>query len=203
MSPGATSGRRPGRPTAGQAPLTVDRILTTALAFVDEHGLEKLSMRRLARELDVDPMSIYHHLPSKAAVVCGLVERVFTQIRLPAPDDSDWTEQVRDWVHAYYELTRTHPHLVLKMVSDPAAVIRAGELIGEPLQASLAQAGLPPDKIDACEAMIVDYVNGYALAEIAHSRPYAGQTMSSAGLDSGLDVMLLGIQALAAQITPR
>ena len=187
-----------GRPPAGQATLTVDRILDTALEIVDGQSLEALSMRRLARELEVDPMSIYHHLPNKAAVISGLVERVFNQMRLPNRKHGDWTTQARGWVHAYHELTRAHPHLVLQIVSDPAAVAVAGEMIDPPLQNALAQAGLPAEKIDPCADMLVDYVNGYALAEVAQQHPCTAEPLSQTGFDTGLDVMMLGIQTLAS-----
>ena len=60
-------GRRLGRPKAGQELLTRERILDAALRLVDEQGMAALSMRRLAAELGVDPMALYHHLPGKAA----------------------------------------------------------------------------------------------------------------------------------------
>ena len=66
--------RRAGRPRTGEEPLTRERILSTALSMVDEEGIEALSMRRLARELGVDPMAIYHHLPNKRALLSGLIE---------------------------------------------------------------------------------------------------------------------------------
>lgn len=192
--------RRAGRPAAGQGVLTVDRILAAALELVDEHGLDALSMRRLARRLDVDPMSIYHHLPNKAAVISGLVELVFSQMQPPETGDDDWAEQVRAWVHAYHDLTRAHPHLVLQIVTDPAAVSRAAQLINEPLHTALTRAGLPSAKIAGCAGMFVDYVNGFALAEVGPP-PAAGQSAAPAGFDTGLDIMLLGVRALAAKTT--
>ncbi len=66
--------RRTGRPKAGEEPLTRGRILKMALSLVDEHGMEALSMRRLAKELGVDPMAIYHHVPGKRALLTGLIE---------------------------------------------------------------------------------------------------------------------------------
>ena len=53
-------GRRPGRPRAGNEKLTRERILRAALQLVDDHGVDALSMRRLAADLGVDPMAIYH-----------------------------------------------------------------------------------------------------------------------------------------------
>ena len=173
----------------------MDRILATALDLVDGSGIEALSMRRLAAKLGVDPMAIYHHLPNKAAVISGLVQMVFSQMQLPASTGGDWAQQVRAWVHAYRDLTRAHPHLVLQIVTDPVSVSQAAEMISEPLHAALMAAGVPAAKIPACAGLLVDYVNGFSLAD-AGPRPQGGP--SQAEFDTGLDVIILGLQALAA-----
>lgn len=193
-------GRKRGRPAADQAGLTADRILTTALALVDEQGLEALTMRGLARELGVDPMSIYHHLPNKAAVVSGLVELVFSRMESPEAVPGDWAEQVRAWVNAYRDLTRRHPRLVLQIVTDPVAVAQAARMISGPLHAALTSAGVPEGKIDACAGMFVDFANGFALAGLeppVSVSVSAGKTAPS-HFDIGMDVMILGLRALAA-----
>ncbi|MFB8354209.1 TetR/AcrR family transcriptional regulator [Streptomyces niveus] len=191
-------GRKRGRPAADQAGLTADRILTTALALVDEQGLDALSMRRLARELGVDPMSIYHHLPNKAAVVSGLVELVFSRPLLPQAPPDDWAEQVRAWVNAYRDLTRRHPRLVLQIVTDPVAVAQAAEMINGPLHAALTSAGVPADKVDACAGMFVDFANGFALAELEPPSPAQAARPPQSHFDIGMDVMILGVRALTA-----
>jgi AcrR family transcriptional regulator len=56
------------------------------LKLVDEVGIDALTMRRLGTELGVNPMSIYHHLPGKDAVISGLVELVFSGMRVCYPD---------------------------------------------------------------------------------------------------------------------
>ena len=65
-------------------PLTRSRVLAAALALADAGGLESLSMRKLARSLDVEPMSVYYHVANKADILDGLVDRVFSEIELPA-----------------------------------------------------------------------------------------------------------------------
>jgi AcrR family transcriptional regulator len=212
--------RRVGRPRADQPGLTRQRILTVALALVDEHGLAALTMRRLARELGADPMSIYHHLPGKAAVVSGLVQQVFAELRLPDPGTGTWDERVLGWARAYLRLARTHPHLVLQIVTDAVAVGEAAVLVDEPLYAALESAGLPPTTIVHAAGLLVDYVNGFALAEaglppVAPSpdgiaaaldrydpdrfpvqRRVHAAAEPGGGFDAGLDIVLRGIRTL-------
>ena len=180
-------GRRVGRPKAGQELLTRDRILETALQLVDEGGLAALTMRRLAAALEVDPMSIYNHLPNKDAVIAGLVERVFAQLRPPAGDDTGaeqpWQERVRAFARAYRDLLRAHPHLTLHVIEDPASATTGTLAAGEALYAALAAAGFPPRLVVRGADTIIDYINGFAIAERAIALdPAAGQREMQAGL---------------------
>jgi len=78
--------RRPGRPAVGRStPLELDELLETALRMVQEEGRDALSMRKLAKELGVTPMALYHHIPDKPALMSSLVERVWLKIFAAAP----------------------------------------------------------------------------------------------------------------------
>ena len=157
--------RGAGRPRLGQEPLTRERILGAGLRIVDEEGMGALSMRRLAAELGVNPMSIYHHLPGKGAVVSGLVGVVFSRLRMPPSEGLPWQERVRAYAQAYRGLVRSHPNLALQIVSDAAAVSEAVLLGGEPLYEALEEAGLPPAMIVRAADSLVDFVHGFALGE--------------------------------------
>ena len=154
-----------GRPRAGQEALSRGRILEVALRLVDEKGMGALSMRRLGAELGVNPMSIYHHLPGKDAVISGLVGMVFSGMRVRYPDGSPWQDQVRAWAGAYRDQVRSHPNLVLEIVSSAAAVTEAVPLINEPLYAALDEAGLAPTEVVVAADCVVDFIHGFAIAE--------------------------------------
>lgn len=76
--------------TRDRPPLTRDRALAAAMVIADAEGLDALTMRRLARELGVEAMSLYHHVANKDEILDGMVELVFAEIELP-PTDIDWT----------------------------------------------------------------------------------------------------------------
>ena len=156
---------RGGRPRAGQEQLSRGRILEAALRLVDEEGMGALSMRRLGAELGVNPMSIYHHLPGKDAVISGLVELVFSGMRVRYPDGSPWQDQVRAWAETYRGLVRSHPNLVLELVSNAAAVTEAVLLVNEPLYEALDESGLPPAEVVVVADTVVDFIHGFAIAE--------------------------------------
>jgi len=135
------------------------------LRLVDEEGMDALTMRRLGAELDVNPMSIYHHLSGKDAVISGLVELVFSGMRVCYPDGSPWQDQVRAWAASYRSLVCSHPNLVLEIVSNAAAVTEAVLLVNEPLYAALDEAGLLPAEVVVVADSIVDFTHGFAIAE--------------------------------------
>lgn len=161
--------RGAGRPRTGQEVLTRDRILDAALGLVDREGMAALTMRRLAAELGVDPMSIYHHVNSKGAVVAGLVERLFGQLRtVPAAATAappNPQQRVRAFARTLRGLMSAHPDLLLAAVAQPAIAAAGVLAAGDELYAALEDAGLPPRLVVRGAAVVVDYVQGFALAE--------------------------------------
>jgi TetR/AcrR family tetracycline transcriptional repressor len=150
----------------GQPPLTVERIVDAALALIDESGLDAFTMRRLGDRLGVDPMAVYHHLPNKGAVIEAVVRHVFDDLPTPSTRGT-WQQRVHRWANTYRTVAAAHPNLVLRIVADPAAVAIATVRVNEALYAPLEASGLPAAHVAAAGDVIVDYVNGYVLAEAA------------------------------------
>ena len=55
-----------------------------AVALADEDGIGTLTMRRLADRLQVEPMSLYHHVANKDEILDAMVDVVFGEIELPS-----------------------------------------------------------------------------------------------------------------------
>lgn len=124
-------------------PLSRDRILRSAFALADKKGLEAVTMRSVAAKLGVEAMSLYHHVPSKKAMLEGLLDLLVEVAELPAGDvaSEDW---IRGASAALRTLAQKHPRLVPLLTSrtvplaDPAAA--------RPFEAGLAaftRQGLP------------------------------------------------------------
>src|SRR3954468_3851861 len=75
--------------TEGRAQLSRERVLATAVAFADRHGLEALSMRKLGHERGASAMSAYYYFANKEQLLDGMVDVVFGEIEPPSPD-LDW-----------------------------------------------------------------------------------------------------------------
>ena len=80
--------------TEARAPLSRERVLQTAVALADRHGIEWLSMRRLGDELHVAAMSLYYYVPNKVELIDGMIDIVFSEIEPPSLE-LDWKEAIR------------------------------------------------------------------------------------------------------------
>ena len=61
-------------------------MLAAAAELADAEGLAAVTMRRLAADLGVEAMSLYHHLPGKEGLLDGLVETVIEEIEAELRD---------------------------------------------------------------------------------------------------------------------
>ena len=114
-----------GRTAADPAPTATARsparsVLAAALEIIDRDGADALSMRRLARALDRDPMILYRHAPNKAALLDGVAETVLAQLQVDSADP-DWAGQLREVARHYRALALAHPHVVPLLVTRPLA----------------------------------------------------------------------------------
>lgn len=104
--------------------LSRDRVLAAAVALADREGSEALTVRRLAEDLSVHPTSLYNHVPSKEAILDGVVERLFLEVDLPDEIES-WQEWVRAIAVCLRDLARAHPGAFMVLTRRPAENPRA------------------------------------------------------------------------------
>lgn len=116
--------------TDARIPLSRQRVLRTAVALADEHGLRAVTMRRLAEELGAEAMSLYYHVAKKDDVLDGIVDVVAQEIneavaRLePGPD---WRRTARRRILAAREVFLRHrwaPPLFETRASTSLAVLK-------------------------------------------------------------------------------
>ena len=93
-------------------PLTRDRVIDAALRLMDAEGLEAVTMRRIAREVGVEAMSLYHHVEDKEDLLDGICERVMAEFPFPEPSD-DWREDCRRGARAWRQLVQRHPNVIV------------------------------------------------------------------------------------------
>jgi TetR/AcrR family transcriptional regulator, tetracycline repressor protein len=107
--------------------LSRSRIVAAAIAFVDEHGLTALTMRRLGRQLGVEAMSLYRYVNGREDLLEGMVDHMVAQLHL-RPDGSElgpadgWQAYLQWLAHGVRALAREHPKVFpLIATRHPAA----------------------------------------------------------------------------------
>lgn len=102
----------------GKTKITREVMLAAALQIIDRDGVDGLSMRRLARALDRDPMILYRHAPNKAALLDGVAEIVLARLKVDRTS-RDWAAQLRAIARDYRRLALAHPNVVPLLVTRP------------------------------------------------------------------------------------
>jgi AcrR family transcriptional regulator len=148
---------------ARREPLSAPRVLACAVALAQREGLESLTMRRLADELGVGAMTLYHYVPNKEQLLDGMVEIVFGEIELPAAD-VDWKTALRRRALSTREALNRNPWAVGLMESratpGPNSLRLHDAVLGV-----LRRAGFSVE--DTIQAYSVQdaYIYGFALQE--------------------------------------
>lgn len=112
--------------TVDRTPLSRQRIVTAAIAFVDRRGLTALTMRRLGTELGVEAMSLYRYVAGRDDLLEGMVEQMVRQLHLdsgerPRPGEG-WQAYLQWLAHGVRALAREHPEVFpLIATRHPAA----------------------------------------------------------------------------------
>lgn len=158
--------RRRSKP-ARRPPLSRAAVIEAAVAVADSIGLEKLTMRRLAEHLGVQPMSIYHHVADKDDILDGIVDRVFSEIDRPGPadgDDGDWVSPIRRYAHSARHVLAAHPWAVplLESRRNPGAETLAHH---DAVLGCLRRAGLSLELTAHVYALVDAFVYGFAIQE--------------------------------------
>src|SRR5512138_3624093 len=92
--------------------------------MADRDGLDAVTLRRLAGELGVHVTSLYNHVPTRDAIVDGIVELLIAEAHLPGNPRS-WEEWVREFVAAIGEVAAAHPGAFAALERRPVQGERA------------------------------------------------------------------------------
>ena len=148
---------------APRIPLNKQRVLGAAVALADRGGVRSLSMRKLAHELGVEAMSLYHHVANKDDILDGIVDVVFSEIVLPS-GDADWKAAMRQRAISAREALLRHPWATGLMESrstpGPATLRHHDAVLG-----ILRTAGFSVELAAHAFSVLDSYIYGFALQE--------------------------------------
>jgi AcrR family transcriptional regulator len=139
-----------------------ERVLRAAVEYADRHGVEALSMRKLARELGVEAMTLYYYVASKRELLEGMTDLVAAEIELP-PDDVDWKEATRRRAMSAHEVLARHhwaSPLWMRVMIGPARMRYMDAALG-----TYRRAGLSAATTELAFHTIENHIVGYTLQE--------------------------------------
>lgn len=113
----------PGPPRVA---LTQARIVRAAAELIEREGLVAVSMRRVATDLGVAPMSLYNHVPNKAALLDGVAEYLIAQLAYEDDPAGDWRDRGLTLARAFRALAQEHPRgmavAMARQINSPAGL---------------------------------------------------------------------------------
>jgi len=207
--------------------LTRDRIIDAALHLMDAEGLDAVSMRRVAREVGVEAMSLYHHVRDKDDLLQGICERVMAGYDFP-PVEGAWADRCKEGARSWRRLLQAHPDLMRLFAETHGPSPTSPESL-RPTESALSllrEAGLSDrDTVQAFHAF-GGYIQGFVMMEggsikgghddegfhdrMADALPaeafpvlaavgrYFAECSADEQFEFGLDLMMRGIVARAA-----
>ena len=216
---------RRGGPHRRREPLTRERVIAEAIALADDEGIDRLTMRSLAKRLGVEAMSLYHHVDGKDALLDAMVDAVFAEIAQPAIGEP-WRAEIRARCTSLRDALLRHPwavgHLNSRRTPGPETLVHHDVVIGC-LRAGgfsvsatalafatidafvygfvLQEATLPFESGDEAAAMIEQDAFGEALASYPNMVWFTQEVILGPGysftreFEPGLDLVLEGIQS--------
>ncbi len=87
--------------------LNSEKILKKAVYLADREGLEKLSMRKLAKALGIEAMSLYNHVESKDDLLDKMADLFYSKIQFDHTS-KDWVASMKERAHSIRSLLKRH-----------------------------------------------------------------------------------------------
>lgn len=156
--------------SAETAALTKDAILVAALRLADNHGIEAITMRRIAEVLGVSSMAAYRHVRTKEEIFEGLATLAWEVLETDLDPDEPWDVQLRRVFLHMHRTHHEHPGLVEILLARPASGLPVYRTM-ERLVGVLRSAGFTLDESIQALASLESYTFGFTV----HRRVMAGR----------------------------
>ncbi len=167
------------------ARLDLDTVVDTGIALADDHGLEAVSLRRIARRLGVTPMALYRYVESKDDLLDAMADRLYADV-IASSGDGEWWDSLAGLARSTRTVLLAHPWAA-PLFARPLAGPHAHAL-DQLLRNSLRDAGF-----SAAEAReLHDQLSNMVFALVA---PELRGRRNRAAFERGLELLHAGLQA--------
>jgi AcrR family transcriptional regulator len=167
------------------ARLDLDTVVDTGIALADDHGLEAVSLRRIARRLGVTPMALYRYVGSKDDLLDAMADRLYGEV-IASSLDGDWWESLAELARSTRRVLLAHPWarpLFARPLAGPHS--RALE---EQLRQSLRSAGFTSAEARELHDQLSNMVFALVAPELTGRR-------NRAAFERGLELLHAGLES--------
>jgi TetR/AcrR family transcriptional regulator, tetracycline repressor protein len=141
--------------------LDADEVVDAAIAILDEHGLDAVSMRNVGARLGVSPVPLYSRVGNKDALLSAMAERLMVGMAPEVREGEAWSAYAVRWAAAVRDRFVATSQLQLVLGRPRAPFVDASR----PLVAILRAQGFEPDEaVQACR-LLLWAVSGFATVE--------------------------------------
>ena len=201
--------------------LTRERIVHAAVELIERKGADALSMRAVASELGVAVMSLYNHVPNKAALMEGVAEYVIAGVELVPAGSGDWRQEARELVRAFRDAAQQHPHAMRIVLTHSMDTTAASRLAERALALAGAAGFRGVTAVRILHALMAyaagSHLQEHLLGQLVHRAPAFGDADPTrfphlvaaapallaqdpdADFEFGLDLLITGIAALTPE----
>ena len=150
--------------------LSPEAIVETAIRLADAEGLEAVSIRRVAAELDARAMSLYDHFASKRELLASMADEVVGEMLASRPLPTGWREAVAVSARTMYAAYASHPWAIFVTAERPPPGPN-GVKIAKQMARALATLPLEDGDVWQVQGIVNDYVIGYSFRTVGGPNP--------------------------------
>jgi AcrR family transcriptional regulator len=172
-------------------------VVDAATAILDSYGIADLTMRRLARELDVTPGALYWHFANKQQLLGAVADRILAPA-LADPSSTSWRDRIGSACERLRDALLSHADgAELVSASFAAGQSQAAADIVARLAGAAAEAGVAPEQAELAARTVIYYVLGFTADEQSRLQ------WDAAGVDmpDGQSVLATDVAAASAATT--
>jgi AcrR family transcriptional regulator len=141
-------------------PLTQEEIVEAALKIADADGIEAVSMRRVANDLGVGAMTLYHHVADKRELTLLMADKIGEEMIVPGEFPTHWRDALRAIAYRTRDTFVRHPWLLESIGTRPGPTPNTLRHIEQSMTA-VENLDIDPDSASTMVLAVDDYTVGF------------------------------------------
>ncbi|SFW82486.1 TetR/AcrR family transcriptional regulator [Amycolatopsis australiensis] len=188
-------------PRRGPKPkLTTADVVRSAVALADADGIEAVTIRGIAEQLGVSPMSLYTYVPGRAELLDLMIDHAHGELTAPEPG-LGWRDALTAIAEDQWSLYHRHPWLLQVTTSRSALGPHSFAKYENELRA-VDGIGLDDVEMDAAVGLVTGLVRTTARSSLGAARLVRASGMTEAQWWERAGPVLAGIPAAAPEHYP-